>query len=847
MFDVIDVEYKVYGSEYHIRDTLKNVDESYSVVGFDIEARSVYSKVERKKAESLIGKASPQFYEVVANSSGLSHPSIQRTTHIVIGLSKSKSVVFVVDDRLAQIVFEWAVTTKVKLIFHNAPFDVKTIYFHTGKFPKDMEDTALISKVLLNDADSYLAKVGLKVLMKNYYIGSWALEVDYEVADLYDEKFIRYTAIDGCATIYLWKLLLDKHPSLLLTPKVVNPIDLLPIDHPSSSIPYIGDETYFYRNVVKLLIPDIIKVMLNGVPIDMDKVSELEYTVDTLLESVRTTINKNPLIQEYQLFAHGRVKEKMVVLYEGKKRTVDYYIKPYSHKSIVHRTYVVNSYLNMNGYENFTNTKWTIALLKKLQLTLNNDFLYAVINNELTEADTVVGMKQLAEEKLFIFNKSVDKTLSVKSSLKLMPEFNLGSSDQKGAFLKWCKIKPYVVSATTGKASWQRNHIERLLAEVQNEGGNLPIVLQAMIDSSFGSIIKSNFVPAFKKFTIQGTLYGTFKLFGAKTFRLTSKAPNMLNAPSTGSIYAKPLKKCFTAPEGKLILTADYSALESRVIANLSKDVNAIQVFTDRIDSHSLNTLGFSMDGVPEDIQLLFDELDDTTRGYYVEDLGGAYLEYSRESTPTNTEITSVQLLKGITDIIHRNFGNVRQDSKDKTFKLNYGGHPDIEKGGSITQDIYDRYHNVLYKGINDFRKEIASTTTTRGYNHLGLGCVMYSSKVFKHIRTLFNGSSQFWSILTLLTINKMHSLIEEAGYEDDIKCISSIYDSIYYTVTDDPKIVKWLNDMLIKVMVKDFMKNQPISNTAVSELGTNWSHLLQLPNESSVEEVEIIINSLKV
>lgn len=81
----------------------------------------------------------------------------------------------------------------------------------------------------------------------------------------------------------------------------------------------------------------------------------------------------------------------------------------------------------------------------------------------------------------------------------------------------------------------------------------------------------------------------------------------MLNAPSTRSRFAKPVKRCFTAPEGKVILTADYSALEDRVIACLSRDTNKCDIFLKDLDGHSLNALGYFPDKIAEIMDLTGD------------------------------------------------------------------------------------------------------------------------------------------------------------------------------------------------------------------------------------------------
>ena len=90
-----------------------------------------------------------------------------------------------------------------------------------------------------------------------------------------------------------------------------------------------------------------------------------------------------------------------------------------------------------------------------------------------------------------------------------------------------------------------------------------------------------------------------------------------------------------------------------------------------------------------------------------------------------------------------------------------------------------------------------------------------------------------------------MEIKIKEAGYENDIYLTSSIYDSVYYEVRKSPKIIKWMNETLIKVMVKPFMENSRIENTSECEIGNNWADLIEIKPDISEEDINKILKGL--
>ncbi|HUC87153.1 MAG TPA: DNA polymerase, partial [Candidatus Saccharimonadales bacterium] len=82
----------------------------------------------------------------------------------------------------------------------------------------------------------------------------------------------------------------------------------------------------------------------------------------------------------------------------------------------------------------------------------------------------------------------------------------------------------------------------------------------------------------------------------AQTGRLSSTDPNLQNIPVRTEI-GREIRKAFVAPKGRVLVSADYSQIELRVAAALSKDPGMIKTFEQGIDLHQQTAA--EMFGVP--------------------------------------------------------------------------------------------------------------------------------------------------------------------------------------------------------------------------------------------------------
>jgi len=183
-------------------------------------------------------------------------------------------------------------------------------------------------------------------------------------------------------------------------------------------------------------------------------------------------------------------------------------------------------------------------------------------------------------------------------------EFNPNSTAHLAMVLYDILGLPVLDYTDKGNPATGAEDIEKLVNHAPND--YVKEFLKALTEYSAVAKILSAFIPAFERtpdIDTKKALYGSFKLGGTVSGRLSSKSPNLQNLPATGSVYAKPVKRIFGYPLGYIFVGADQRSLEDRISALTTKDKEKIKVYTDGYDGHSLRAYAYFREKMP-DIQL---------------------------------------------------------------------------------------------------------------------------------------------------------------------------------------------------------------------------------------------------
>jgi DNA polymerase-1 len=176
-------------------------------------------------------------------------------------------------------------------------------------------------------------------------------------------------------------------------------------------------------------------------------------------------------------------------------------------------------------------------------------------------------------------------------------EFNLDSPKQLLEVL-YEKLKlPILKKTPKGQPSTNEETLQRLSEEYE-----LPkIILQYRTLAKLKSTYTDSLIRIENPKTER--IHTSYQQAVTSTGRLSSTEPNLQNIPIK-TAEGRRIREAFVPDTGNILISADYSQIELRIMAHLSKDKNLTHAFNNNLDVHSATAaevFGVSLDDVTQD------------------------------------------------------------------------------------------------------------------------------------------------------------------------------------------------------------------------------------------------------
>ncbi|MCB4767490.1 DNA polymerase I [Ancylobacter sp. Lp-2] len=178
--------------------------------------------------------------------------------------------------------------------------------------------------------------------------------------------------------------------------------------------------------------------------------------------------------------------------------------------------------------------------------------------------------------------------------------FNPGSPKQLGDILFGKMQIPGGRKTPTG--AWSTG--ADVLEELAEQGHELP---RRILDWRQLQKLKSTYADALPTYVNphSGRVHTSFALAATTTGRLSSSEPNLQNIP-VRSEEGRKIRKAFVAAPGHKLVSADYSQIELRLLAEIADTPSLRQAFQDGLDIHAMTAsemFGVPIAGMPSEVR----------------------------------------------------------------------------------------------------------------------------------------------------------------------------------------------------------------------------------------------------
>ena len=421
--------------------------------------------------------------------------------------------------------------------------------------------------------------------------------------------------------------------------------------------------------------------------------------------------------------------------------------------------------ISLKLYEHIEPLVQKEAKLAKLYSEIEGPLIYTLgdieRNGVLIDSEKLSQQSKELEAKILKLESKVQKNAG--------EDFNLGSPKQLQEILYEKLGLPVIKKTPKGQPSTS----EAVLQELSID---FPIVHDILSYRAI-SKLKSTYTDKLPKMinSNTGRVHTSYHQAVTATGRLSSSDPNLQNIPIR-SEEGRRIREAFIAPEGYKILAADYSQIELRIMAHLSKDQGLMDAFAKGQDIHQA----------------------------------------------TAAEIFSIN----IDDVTP----NQRRSAKAINFGLIYGMSAfGLSKQLQITraeaQNYIEQYFE-RYPGVKNYMDETKSSAKQNGYVETVLGRRLYLADIESSNyqrrqyaeRSAINAPMQGTAAdLIKMAMTDLHSKIRNESL--DAKIIMQVHDELVIEVNENQ--LDELSDLTVNIMADIFKLDVDLKVDA--DIGNNW------------------------
>jgi DNA polymerase-1 len=357
-------------------------------------------------------------------------------------------------------------------------------------------------------------------------------------------------------------------------------------------------------------------------------------------------------------------------------------------------------------------------------------------------------------------------------------EFNISSPKQLADILfvtMGLKIKGQRKTAG-GKYSTKESELEKLR-------GEHPIASLVLEYRELSKLLGTYIDALPKQVEKDGRLHADFLQMGASTGRMASQNPNLQNIPNRTDL-GREIRKSFVSDKGWKLVSFDYSQIELRIAAFLSKDKKLMEIFKTGLDVHTAVAME-------------------------------VFGEASKEAR-TRAKTINFGVMYGMGVLaLKQNLGTTKEDAKR----------------------FLDEYFQK-FSGLAEYLEKVKRETAAKGYTETYFGRRRYFPEIRSKLpfmrasaeRMTINAPIQGTEAdIIKLAMIEIDNFVKKHKIKRDVRLLLQVHDELVYEIKED--LVTQVSPEIQKIM-ENIIPPKDISGIKIATnalVGDNWGEMKEI------------------